>query len=142
MDEIKTISLNLNVLLTLAVDVATNKVEVQNCDAKVVKVASDDNNQIQYTEHQINETENRYGILTLGAKSLVGMLMPTATEVTIEIDGVKFISSKSIRSHRSTRGRIDGLTQLFREFPDKLAVGAILSVSYDSQTSILALKSN
>jgi len=142
MDTIKTISLSLNVVLTLSVNLSTNEVEVQDCDANIIKITNDDNIQIQCTEHQINETENHYGILTLGAKSSVGMLIPTATEITIELDDEEFISSKSITTHRSTRGRIDGLTQLFRTFPEKLAVGAILSVSYDPQTSILSLKSN
>lgn len=142
MDTIKTISLNLNVSLSLSINTSTNEIEVKDCKANVINVINDDINKTKYTEHKINETQNRYGILTLGAKSAVGMLMPIATEITIEMDGKKFISEHPIVTHKSTRGRIDGLTQFFREYKEKFIVGAVLSVLYDPQNSILIINSN
>ncbi len=97
--------------------------------------------QVKVTEHTISETENRYGILTLGAKSEVGGLIPIATEITIEIDGQRFIGPRPIITHRSARGRIDGLTQLYREFPEKFAVDTVLFASYDPEAAVLALAS-
>jgi len=142
MDKIKKISLNLNVSLVLSFNTLTNEVEVTNCVANITNITNDDTNQVRFTEHRIKETENRYGILTLGVKSSVGMLIPTGTEITIEIDGEKFISERPIVTHKSTRGRIDGLTQFFRENKEKLTVGAIIRVSYDPQNSTLTIKSN
>ena len=142
METIKKISLNLNVTAVLSINTITDEVEVTDCVANLINVINDGTNPVRFTEHKINETENRYGILTLGAKSAVGKLLPTVTEITIEIDGKKFVSERPIVTHKSTRGRIDGLTQLFREYKEKLEVGAVLIVSYDYQDSILTLKSN
>lgn len=121
--------------LELVVDPA-GSVSVRSCEASVLKIQADDLVQAENTQHIIGPTEDRYGILTLGAKSAAGRLLPIATEIGIEIDGE---NCGLFKTHKNTRGRIDGLTVMYRKYRGKLYEGAVVDVTYDVGTSVLSI---
>jgi len=122
-------------------DATKDELVVEACNVKIINTKLTESLPNQTTIHKIGETESRYGLLLLGAKSPVGSQLPTAKEVTIVINGQRYDGKKPVYTHKTTQGRIDGLTQLFKLYPEELAVGARLSVSYDSSTETLSLKS-
>lgn len=125
--------------LQFVVELETGAVTVRACDAQVLKIQTDDLVQVQNTEHTIGPTEDRYGILTLGVKSAAGRLLPIATEIAIHVDGQEVTNCGRIATHKSARGRIDGLTNMYRQHHQKLYEGAIVDVTYDAETSVLSI---
>ena len=67
--------------------------------------------------------------------------MQKGTTIKINIKGKEFNSTRPIRTHRVTQGRIDGLTQLFRTFPEELGVGKKINVTYDSDNRTISIDS-
>ncbi|EHO53894.1 hypothetical protein HMPREF9099_00565 [Lachnospiraceae bacterium oral taxon 082 str. F0431] len=132
----KNIIINLEIILKVDKGNSINIVE-GNTRVLGVSILEEQN----VLEHVISETENRYGILTLGSKSLVGKSIQKETTIKINIKGKEFNSTRPIRTHRVTQGRIDGLTQLFRAFPEELGVGKKINVTYDSDNRTISIDS-
>lgn len=77
--------------------------------------------------YKVKFSDLRYGVLTLGAKNLVGKEIPKGDSITVTFG--KSITAKSkapnigsdvqtvtASTHKSAKGRIDGLTKLFEYF--------------------------
>lgn len=132
----KNIIINLEIILKVD---KGNNINILEGNTRVLGVSILEEQNV--LEHVISETENRYGILTLGSKSLVGKSMQKGTTIKINIKGKEFNSTRPIRTHRVTQGRIDGLTQLFRTFPEELGVGKKINVTYDSDNRTISIDS-
>lgn len=88
-------------------------------------------------EHKISETQFKFGILTLGARSDIGKLLPLATEIKIKVNG-EYYTNKKISTHKSVRGRIDGLTDMYNCYPE-LKVGSTIKVEFDRSNKELII---
>lgn len=132
----KNIIINLEIILKVD---KGNNINIVEGNTRVLGVSILEEQNV--LEHVISETENRYGILTLGSKSLVGKSIQKETTIKINIKGKEFNSTRPIRTHRVTQGRIDGLTQLFRAFPEELGVGKKINVTYDSDNRTISIDS-
>lgn len=78
----------------------------------------------------INNTDVQYKICTFGSKFHIGFGVP----VTIEYNGHKY----ECKTHNSTKGRIDGLGQLYKD--NNISVGDVLRASYSYEKSTITLK--
>lgn len=56
----------------------------------------------------------RYGIITFGAKHQISNLLPKDTEIKVKWKDKEFAA----KSHKTVKGRIDGLTALINGNPD------------------------
>lgn len=100
-------------------------------------------NDVVFEEHVITPSQMKYGILTFGAKSLIGSIIPKDTQVGFSILGNTFRA----KTHNKIQGRIDGLTLLFQELciPTgyKLNVDEVVSktieLSYDPYKNIFKI---
>lgn len=59
-------------------------------------------------EHILGVAEKRYGIFTLGSKSVIGQVLPRDTDITVIFEG----NSYPAHTHKTTTGRIDRLSSL------------------------------
>lgn len=74
-------------------------------------------------QRKLGVAEIRYGIFTLGSKSVIGQVLPRDTDVTVFFDGVSY----SAHTHKTSGGRVDRLSALLRQFH----VGSELSFEYN-----------
>ncbi|EQC0811976.1 hypothetical protein ACY2EZ_002777 [Listeria innocua] len=136
----KTVNINLNIALKLVIDSQSDVVEVLETSATVLKAFSTTEETANVSSHIISESENKYGILTLGAKSRAGMLIPTSSEITIIVNGEEYKPAKPVSSHKHTRGRIDGLTRLYREYPDIFKAGSEIRMQFQPDDLMLFIQ--
>ena len=59
-------------------------------------------------EHILGVAEKRYGIFTLGSKSVIGRMLPRDTDITVIFNG----KSYPAHTHKTSGGRIDRLSAL------------------------------
>ena len=131
----KMISTNLEINLVLEYDIDNDELSLVSSDTKL-KSASIIKKKISI-EHQISETQYKFGILTLGAKNEIGKVLPLSTEIKIIVNG-EYYKNKTIISHKSVRGRIDGLTDMYNCNPE-LKVGSSVYIIYDPDTKELMI---
>lgn len=79
---------------------------------------------------------NKFGILTLGDE--IGRNILKEKEISIQVDGKIFKNEKPIITHKSVKGRIDGLTLIYKNY-DKLITGTKLKVQFYVEDNILKL---
>lgn len=139
MKNIKNISLNLGLKLDISINLDNDEVEIRACEATVLQASATNQQQKNAITHTISQTENHYGIITLGAKKSQLILMPIDKEIELEINDQKFDNSKQISTHKTVKGRVDGLTALYRQYSNELSVGSIVTVKYDTNNNILKI---
>lgn len=83
-----------------------------------------------YIEKTIGKTDVDYNICTFGAKFHIGFGVP----VTIEIGG----RSYSCRTHKSVKGRIDGMKKLYAEHG--IGLGDVLRASYTAADQTIRIE--
>lgn len=98
------IELNINVNLEVLFDEDTHSCKITN---QVVQVQTPSDLPLKM-EHILGVAEKRYGIFTLGSKSVIGRILPRDTDITVFFDG----KSYSAHSHKTSGGRIDRLSAL------------------------------
>lgn len=87
-------------------------------------------------EHEVTDTEYRYGILLLGAKNEVGSSIPLDTEVKVKVNGEIYGRAKS---HKKIKGRIDGLSHIFKLITNDLINNPKITISFDLENKILEI---
>lgn len=78
----------------------------------------------------------RYGIITLGAKHKINKTLVKDGDLTVVWNGHNYAA----KSHKSTKGRIDGLTALFRDNPDCFKVGHTKDMNWKPATNTLEIR--
>lgn len=126
------IKLNMDVKLEIEYDEVNGTFNVMSCIPIITNNSSALNSNF---EHTLTETQTRYGILTLGSK--FGNYMPRGQEVEIEVNGVKY--KDTVVTHKTIKGRIDGLTKFYKEFSD-LKEGTALDIIYDAESKTLKIR--
>lgn len=126
---------DLEINLTIEYDVDKDEINLVSSDIKLKSKSIVEKN-IEI-EHKISETQFKFGILTLGAKSSIGKILPLATEVKLKING-EYYTNKKISTHKSVRGRIDGLTDMYSCYPE-LKVGSTIKIEYDTSSKELII---
>lgn len=126
---------NLNVDIAFSYNSATNEYSIVSTKSDIRNIDIVEKNEVVL--HTITETQSKFGILTLGAKHGVGKILPISTEIAIKINGENY-TDKKIVTHKTVRGRIDGLTDLYSKFP-QLVAGKEISVEYEQNDKILKI---
>lgn len=126
------IRLNIDVKLEVDYDSINNEFIVVSCNP----VIQNPNQSSMIMTHALSETQIKFGILTLGAK--IGKNIPKGKEILIQVNGIPYNSEKPIITHKSVKGRVDGLTGFYKTY-DRFIVGTILQVEFDVQNNILNL---
>lgn len=98
------IKLNINVNLELLFDEDTHTC---NITKQLVQVQTPSNAPLKM-EHILGVAEKRYGIFTLGSKSVIGRILPRDTDITVFFDGKSYFA----HTHKTSGGRIDRLSAL------------------------------
>ena len=104
----------------------------------------DENGNPKKKEHTIIKTEATYYILMLRRESGIE---PGTVGITINYKGKtydKYPNGKTIDTHKTAWGRIDGLSFLYKNDdklnPDPLKEGDTIEYSYDSEKKILSIE--
>lgn len=126
------VRLNIDVRLEVDYDSINNEFIIVSCNP----VIQNPNKPSTAMIHTLSETQIKFGILTLGAK--IGKNIPKEKEISIQVNGKFFKSEKPIITHKSVKGRIDGLTSFYKTY-DKFITGTKLKVQFDVGDSILKL---
>jgi hypothetical protein len=82
------------------------------------------------------DMDARYGIITLGAKHAINLSMLKGTELRVKWNGREFAA----KSHKSIKGRIDGLTALIRQNPSHFKAGTTTEMHWDPSANTLEIK--
>lgn len=107
------------VTLELTIDISFNNSSIQviHCQPTISKIEMR-STQPESMIHKINYSEVTYGILTLG-KNAVTESLSIGDEIFIQIG--EDSEPRKVKTHKTSRGRIDGLTRLFKEHSVKEA---------------------
>lgn len=101
------IKLNITVNLEVLFDEDTHSCNVTN---QVIQVQTPSDTPLKM-EHIIGVAEKRYGIFTLGSKSIIGRMLPRDTDITVIFEG----NSYPAHTHKTSGGRIDRLSALLNQ---------------------------
>lgn len=127
--------LNVTIDLQLDYDKETDQIRVLSCNP----VVQNSTLVSPVIQHELTETQVKFGILTLGKK--MSAYLPQGTEIEIYIDGENAIGeNKFLKTHSQVKGRIDGLTKMFKKYSEKLQPGIELDISYDSAKKRLSIQ--
>lgn len=117
------IKLNVNVNLEVLFDEETNSCNITN---QVVQVQIPSNIPLKM-EHILGVAEKRYGIFTLGSKSIIGKMLPRDTDIKVIFEGKTY----SAHTHKTSGGRIDRLSALLNL--EYIHVNTRLMYEYDAE---------
>lgn len=121
--------MNIKLEIELDFDPERKKVQVLSCVPISTEVS-------EYRDvHILKATQVKFGILTLGGKKL-GKIIPCQKQINLYIDG-KFYGVVS--THKQVKGRIDGLTKLYKEYASQLYEGKEIFVTYKPKENSLFL---
>lgn len=101
------IKLNITVNLEVLFDEDTHSCNVTN---QVIQVQTPSDTPLKM-EHIIGVAEKRYGIFTLGSKSIIGRMLPRDTDITVIFEGNPYPA----HTHKTSGGRIDRLSALLNQ---------------------------
>lgn len=121
-------------MYTLAIEIslshdANGDIIISNLTSNVTKVAAT----VITEKRTIVPSEIRYGILTLGARSNITKYLLTDTAISVVYQG----HEHRVITHKSVRGRIDGLTALFASDTNKFRVTNTIDCAYDTSSNTL-----
>lgn len=127
-----------NLDLEFSYDEEKESLEFLGANAKSIdKVDIKKNN---YKIHQLSDTQVNFGIITMGSKG-IGELIPLSDKITVKFYRKdKLISQKECKTHSKTRGRVDGLTSIYKENKDIINSSTILNLEYDPTYKVLKIK--
>jgi hypothetical protein len=115
----------------------TEEFQIISCKPHIYK--KEDVDDEEYLIHLLSKTQYNFGILTLGAKSVVGRQLPPNETVTIKFfEGKKEIDERTIRTHKTVKGRLDGLTSFYASNPD-INENTEFKIKYISDTKTLEI---
>jgi len=116
----------------------TVNLEVEFNEVTKIFNIKDQNTQIQTLsklplkmKRKLGVAEIRYGIFTLGSKSIIGQTLPQDTDICVIYNG----NSYPAHTHKTSIGRIDRLSSLTRNFH----VGTCLTFEYDASKNELTV---
>lgn len=87
--------------------------------------------------HTLTETQIKFGILTLG--KTLRQYIPVHHSINIFLNNTILQTENPLKTHKSVNGRINGLTQLYKHYPDVFYANAILNVSFNAKNDQLLL---
>lgn len=116
-------------------------IEIDGEDSKILSIESktvDEKilNDIYTDNHVLTATELRYGIITLGKKNNVGQALPKGQQVYVEIEECNVYT---LNTHKSTIGRIDGFTKIFRENEHYFLENQAYAITFDVKKNLLKI---
>lgn len=97
-------TLNININLEVLFDEETHSCNITN---QIVQIQTPSDIPLKM-EHILGVAEKRYGIFTLGSKSIIGRMLPRDTDITVIFEG----KSYPAHTHKTSGGRIDRLSAL------------------------------
>ena len=120
---------DLDIKLRVDYNPDTESLEIK--EFELIRQEKISNESVYQKQHRLTETQERYGIFTFG-KSLP---VPLGTEITFiaKKDGVE--KRYYVKSHRTIKGRIDGLRQFYKDFAETLKIDDSYAVKYIAQTN-------
>lgn len=129
----KTISGTLNLQLQISIDTRDNKLTVNGMTHQFIATQVPSIDMIT----TLSYTNEKYGLLTLGAKSSIGKMLVKGQPVNVQLLD---IHSKplQLKLHASIAGRIDGL--LHAMTIAKLKEGDKIYVNYNPNINLLTVK--
>ncbi|MBR0283423.1 MAG: hypothetical protein IJQ81_17820 [Oscillibacter sp.] len=86
-------------------------------------------------ERQLVASENGYRILLLGAKFAQECDLQQGKPVTVAYKGKTY----ETKMHSEQKGRVDGLTSMYEDFPDRFQEGDSIQAIYDPSTNTIVL---
>lgn len=101
-------SINITINLHLTLDESTNSYTIKN---QTIQLQPPEESPLEM-RRKLGVAEKRYGILTLGAKSVIGRKLPPDIDITVIYDG----KSYPAHTHKTNPGRIDRLSALVKHF--------------------------
>ena len=130
------LKLTLSGEMNIEYDTTTNTYRVISQSLKAINP----NEKNTWNEHVINSSEAKYFALTIGGKSKVGNSIPIDTQISmVLLDEEENVENLGIfKSHKQTRGRIDGLKQLYKELD--LHEGTSILLRYNQLKNTLEIK--
>lgn len=132
----------MKILLNLEIqyDTSTKECKVVSCTQEGKLEKQGNKGQGNRIEHVLGKSEVRYGILTLGTNNPVGDSIPKDSRITVKYrkDG-KTIYKKEVNTHKSVKGRVNGLTEMYDKHHE-LQEDAIIEVKYSLNDKILEIK--
>ncbi|SHM72160.1 hypothetical protein SAMN05660826_01767 [Caldanaerovirga acetigignens] len=126
-------SIVLEVEFLFNIDLENEDLSIDSVKLKSVRMQG--KKEDETTIHTLTETQVKFGILTLGAKSSVGKVMPLGEEIIIDYYGEKITA----KTHRTVKGRIDGLTRFYLSHPE-LKPDTKITALFDSEGKVLKIK--
>lgn len=107
----------------------SNELEVVNCSAKTLeRIKSEDTSDVR---HRLTETQFNFGILTLGSKG-IGSLMPLNESINVKLFVNDVLRSEKLcNTHSSSKGRVNGLTKIYKDNNDVINSNSIIKVDYN-----------
>ena len=131
-------NIGVNVNIEAIYDTETGCFSIISCKPQIIK--KEDIIINEWMEHHLSSTQIKFGILTLGSRSSVGKQIPLGESITVQFieDGV-IIEEKQVTTHKTIKGRIDGLTSLYykkRTLTDDTKV----KIRYNYDDKILQIK--
>lgn len=119
------ISLNLEI----SYDTATGAFTI---DKNTATITSPTQANIVKMNRTLCPAEIKYGILTLGAKSTIGKILPINQDITIIFNGSRY----QAHTHSCQNGRCDRISSIVKQFQ----VGSSLELEYHISTKELYIK--
>lgn len=126
----------LNLSATLAYDESEKNLKLLDIQGDVKKKIIKNN----WNRHTIGKTEEKYNIITLGSKGY-GKLIPIDNDINIEIYyNDKLIEElNGIKTHSTKRGRIDGLSKIYKKYNSLFREEETFSYKYDLEKKLLII---
>ena len=126
--------LEVDVKIEIIYDSTKDEFNIISCNPSISnKVEIDAKKTIR---HKLTKTQVKFGILTLGSKNDVGQNIPLGESIRLVFNEDEPIT---ITSHKTIRGRIDGLTRIYSEHPE-LVEDMVVEVSFDISNLTLTIK--
>ena len=124
-------NLKIDIQLSVDYDEQTKKVNILSCNPVIITPSNEETIQT----HIVTETQHKFGILTFGKN---GKNIPKGREIKIEVNEIPFENTKTIVTHKTVTGRIDGLTEFYKNYPN-IKTGTELKYFYDVENDTLKL---
>lgn len=108
------IKLDIDIKMEIILDEETGEYKVNSMTPKIIKQSKV---QEKITiDYSLNYSELKYGILSLGAKNKIGKELPIDEKIkVVYIDKKGNEHSLATHTHKKTKGRIDKLTEVFKD---------------------------
>lgn len=131
-------NIGVNVNIEAIYDTETGCFDIISCKPHIVR--KEDIIINEWMEHPLSTTQIKFGILTLGSRSSVGKQIPLGESITIQFvaDGI-ITEEKQVTTHKTIKGRIDGLTSLYYK-KSNLTHSTKIKVRYIYDDKILQIK--